>query len=61
MTDFYKLLMVKINKTIKTKTGELFLVVYVIYGSLVYTDSKKTVPCLLPGQPASYNMCNFRR
>ena len=43
MTDFHKLFMVKINKMIKKKTGASFLVVYVIYGSLVYTDSKKTV------------------
>ena len=28
---------------IKMKTGASFLVVFVIYGSLVYTDSKKTV------------------
>ena len=43
MTDFHKLFMVKINKMIKKKTGASFLVVYVIYGSLVYTDSKKPV------------------
>ena len=43
MTDFHKLFMVKINKMIKKKTGASFLVVYVTYGSLVYTDSKKTV------------------
>ena len=43
MTDFHKLFMVKINKMIKKKTGASFLVVYIIYGSLVYTDSKKTV------------------
>ena len=30
------------------KTGASFLVVYVIYVSLVYTDSKKTASCLLP-------------
>ena len=41
MTDFHKLFMVKITKMIKKKTGGIFLVVYVIYGSLVYTDSKK--------------------
>ena len=40
MTDFHKLFMVKINKMIKKKTGASFLVVYVIFGSLVYTDSK---------------------
>ena len=43
MTDFHKLFMVKINKMIEKKTGASFLVVCVIYGSLVYTDSKKTV------------------
>ena len=34
----------RVNK----KTGASFLVVYVIYGSFVYTDSKKIVSCLLP-------------
>ena len=43
MTDFHKLFLVKINKMNEKKTGASFLVVYVIYGSLVYTDSKKTV------------------
>ena len=43
MTDFPKLFMVKINKMIKKKTRASFLVVYVIYGNLVYTDSKKTI------------------
>ena len=38
---------VKMNKMIHKKTRASFLVVYVIYGSLVYTDSKKTVSCLL--------------
>ena len=38
---------VKMNKMIHKKTGASFLVVYVIYVSLVYTDIKKTVPCLL--------------
>ena len=37
--------MVKINKMIEKKTGGggggMFLVIYVIYGRLVYTDSKK--------------------
>ena len=42
--------MVKMNKMIHTKTGASFLVVYVIYVSLVYADSKKTASCLL---------CNF--
>ena len=32
---------VKINKMIHKKVGASFLVVYVIYVSLVYTDSKK--------------------
>ena len=40
--------MVKMNKMIHKKTGASFLVVYVIYVSLVYTDSKKTASCLLP-------------
>ena len=38
---------VKMNKMIHKKTGASFLVVYVIYVSLLYTDSKKTVSCLL--------------
>ena len=38
---------VKMNKMIHIKTGASFLVVYVIYVILVYTDSKKTVSCLL--------------
>ena len=47
MADFHKLFMVKINKMIEKKTGGIFLVVYVIFGSLVYTYSKKTV-CFIP-------------
>ena len=39
---------VKMNKMIHTKTGASFLVVDVIYVSLLYTDSKKTASCLLP-------------
>ena len=39
---------VKMNKMIHKKTGASFLVIYVIYVSLVYTDNKKTVSCLLP-------------
>ena len=39
---------VKMNKMIYKKTGASFLAVYVIYVSLVYTDSKKTPSCLLP-------------
>ena len=39
---------VKMNKMIHKKTGASFLVVYVIYVSLVYQDSKKTASCLLP-------------
>ena len=39
---------VKMNKMIHKKTGASFLVVYVIYVSLVYTDSKKTGSCLFP-------------
>ena len=39
---------VKMNKTIHKKAGASSLVVYVIYVSLVYTDSKKTASCLLP-------------
>ena len=53
MTDFHKLFMVKINNMIKKKTGASFLIVYVIYGSLVNTDSKKTV-LFTPRLPASY-------
>ena len=39
---------VKMNKMIHKKTGASFLVVYVIYVNLVYTDSKETASCLLP-------------
>ena len=39
---------VKMNKMIHKKTRASFLDVYVIYVSLVYTDSKKTVSCFLP-------------
>ena len=39
---------VRINKMIHKKTAASFLVVYVIYVSLVYTDSKKTASCLFP-------------
>ena len=39
---------VKMNEMIHKKTGASFLVVYVIYVSLVYTDSKKTASCLPP-------------
>ena len=44
---------------IQKRTGGLFVVVYVIYGSIVYTDSKKTVSCLYPKLQASYHLCNF--
>ena len=43
-----KYTIVKMNKMIHKKTGASFLVVCVIYVSLVYTDSKKTASCLLP-------------
>ena len=43
---------VKMNKMIHKKTGASFLVVYVIYVSLVHTDSKKTASCLLPNMPS---------
>ena len=43
MTDFHKLFIVKINKMIKKKTGASFVVFYIICGSLVYIDSKKTL------------------
>ena len=46
---------IKMNKMIHKKKGGSFLVVYVIYVSLVYTDSKKTASCLLP----IYHLCNF--
>ena len=59
MSDFHKLFMVKINNMIKKKTEASFLVVYVIYGSLVCTDSKKTMSCLLLRLPASYYLCNI--
>ena len=43
-----KSVVVKMNKMIHKKTVASFLVVYVIYVSLVYTDDKKTASCLLP-------------
>ena len=61
MTDFHKLFMVKINKLIKKKTGGILLVVYLIYGSFVYTDSKKNMCCLLSRLPASYLLWNFSK
>ena len=64
MADFHKLFMVKINKMIKKKTGGILLVVYVIYGSLVYTDGKKTVSCLITPLTAGfipYNYATFKR
>ena len=39
---------VEMNKIIHKKTGASFLVIHIIYVSLVFTDSKKTVSCLLP-------------
>ena len=50
MTD--KLFTVKINKMIKKKTGGIFLVVHVIYGSLVYTDRQEE-NCVLFTPPIS--------
>ena len=44
--------MVKMNKMIHKKT------VYVIYVSLMYTDSKKTASCLLPRHTI---LATFRR
>ena len=43
---------VKMNKMINKKTGASFLVVYVIYVSLVYIDSKKTASCYSPDIPS---------
>ena len=54
MADFRKPFMVKINKMIKKKTGEAGGIFLVVYGSLAYTDSKKTMSCLLRLLPASY-------
>ena len=56
VTDFNK-----INKMIKKKTGSIFLIVYVIYGSLVYTHGKTTVSCFLPRLLSSYHTRNFQR
>ena len=39
---------VNMNKMIQKETGASFLVVHVIYVSLLYTDSKKTTSCLPP-------------
>ena len=41
MTDFHKLFMVKINKMIKKKTGVIFLIAYLICGSLVFPGCLK--------------------
>ena len=46
----------EMNKMIHKKTRAFFLVVYVIYVSLVYTDSKKTASCFTP---PTYHFCNF--
>ena len=46
---------VKINKMIHKKTWASFLVVYVIYVSLVYIDSKKLRHVYSP----TYHLCNF--
>ena len=59
MTDFHKLLMVKINKMIRKETGGIFLVVFVYYGSLVFTDSKKTVFCSLLDPTVSFILYNY--
>ena len=56
MIDFHKLFMVKMNKMIKKETEGIFLVVFVITGSLVYTDSKKTVFCSLLSLPYNYRI-----
>ena len=45
---------VKMNKMIHKKTRASFLVVYIIYVSLVYADSKKTASCF-----PTYHLCNF--
>ena len=58
MTYFHKLFMVKINKMIKKETGGTLLVVYVIYDSLAYADSKKAVPCLVSLLPVLYHLNN---
>ena len=52
---------VKMNKIIHKKTGASFLVVYVVYASLVYTDSKKTASCLLAlhSKNPRIRTCNF--
>ena len=47
---------VKTNKMIHKKTGASFLVVFVIYVSLVYTDSKKN--CVM-FTPSTHHLCNF--
>ena len=39
--------MAKMNKMIHKKTGAFFLVIYIIYVSLEYTDNNKTASCLL--------------
>ena len=54
--------MVKINKMIKKKTGGILLVVYVIYGSLAYTDGKNTVLFTPPTAGfIPYNYATFKR
>ena len=39
---------VKMDRMIHKKSGASFLIVHVIYVSLVHTNSKKTASCLLP-------------
>ena len=48
---------VKMDKMIHKKTGASCLVIYVIYVSLVYTDSKETVSIMFT--PPTYHLCNF--
>ena len=55
MTDFHKLLIVKIKK----KTRGIFLVVYVIYDGLLYTDSKKAVSCFVLFTPLTAGFIPF--
>ena len=47
----------KMNKMIHKKTGASFLVLYVIYVSLVYVDREQE-NCVMFA-PTTYHLCNF--
>ena len=50
---------VKMNKMIHKNVGASFLVVYVIYVSLVYKIARKLRHVYSPDIPHIYHLCNF--